>query len=313
MAFDDGPSFEEPGQPYAQDFTVSWTGLVSRSFTLWGRKLAQYIMIAAIPLILYSVIEFVVLYALLGDFAVSLIGAIGSDPTSLILNLFLNNGGVMYLVIIIPLMILSIIISAVVAGATFKFGLDNYGAPDRGDVGESLSYAMARIVPLVLVQLVVAGISLAILLPGLLLMFIGFITMDLYSILMGTLAMSIGALIMLYVSVRLSVASILVIAEDQSVIDAVKKSFDMTRSQFWHIFAGQLLLSIAVGVIGSIITLLQIPILLLSGGFILAVLVSMVIVSIISSIVLSPLSYIFIVVLYRDLQSRTLVTQQEWW
>ena len=66
MAFDDGPSFEEPGDPYQQDFAVTWTGLVSRTFTLWTRKIVPYMMIAALPIIILTVIEVAALVALFG-------------------------------------------------------------------------------------------------------------------------------------------------------------------------------------------------------------------------------------------------------
>jgi len=314
VAFDDGPTFEEPTQPYQQNFTVSWTGLVSRSFTLWGRKLGQYIMIAGLPVIIYTILEFAVFYLLFGDYAYLYIGTISPNPLNLIMNFYLMTvTDVVFLTATIALTIIMIIVYTLVAGATYKFGLDNYGAPDKGDVGGSYSFAFGRIVPLILVQLLVNVIGMVFILPGVVLMSIGMMTMDLYSLAMGSIGFLVGALIALYVGVRLSIAGILVIAEDHSVVDTVKKAFAMTSGQFWHIFAGQILLGIAVVLITMIITLFTIPIALVFGMTIFATLLATVIVLIITQLLFSPLSYIFSVVLYRDLASRTTVAQQEWW
>ncbi|MHA1637801.1 MAG: hypothetical protein ACTSUB_07275, partial [Candidatus Thorarchaeota archaeon] len=146
MVFDEKPSSEEPGLPHSQDFTVTWTGLVSRTFTLWSRKLIQYIMIAAIPVIIYAVLEFLVLYAFMGAYSEAYIGTISSDPLSLILDLFLLTGDLTFLMITIFLMFASVIISAFVAGATYKFAFDNYGSRESGDIRESYSFAMGKLV-----------------------------------------------------------------------------------------------------------------------------------------------------------------------
>lgn len=313
MVFDEGPSFEEPGQPYPKDFTVTWTGLVSRTFTLWTRKLIQYIMIAGLPVIIFAVLEFLVLYAFLGSFASIYIGTISSNPLSFILNLFLLTGDLTIMMIIISLTFASVIISSFVAGATYKFAFDNYGSPDGGDVRESFSFTIGKLVPLILMQLIVSGIIMAIMLPGLILMMGSIIAFDLAAIVLGFGVMMISLLISLYVTVRLSVAVVLVITEDNSVIDSLKRAFAMTSGQFWHIFAGQILMGIVVLLLGMVLIVIAIPLALVFGSATIGVLVVAVFIGIISQLFFSPMSYIFGIVLYRDLQSRTSTTVQEWW
>ena len=73
-----------------------------------------------------------------------------------------------------------------------------------------------------------------------------------------------------------------------------------------------MLLAIAVGVLGALITIFVLPVVLIFGTGIESMIILVVLLTI-PSLLFSPLSYIFNVVLYRDLQSRTSVTQQAWW
>ncbi|MFW9921232.1 MAG: hypothetical protein ACFFED_16635 [Candidatus Thorarchaeota archaeon] len=313
MAFDDGPTFEEPAQPYGQDFTVSWTGLVSRTFTLWGRKLAQYIMIAFIPLLIFTLIEYAVLYLFYGSLAYLYIGSIATDPFTLILNIFLLTSDITFILITVIITITSVIISAIVAGAIYKFALDNYGAPDRGDVRESFSYASGRIVKLILVQLIISGISIGFMIPGIILLFLSVLTFDLTLIMTAFAAIAIGALVSFYITVRLAVAPVLVMAEENSVMDSIRRAYALAAGQFWHIFAGQILLALAVGVLGMIVGFLSLPLLIILGSSPMGALITYFLIAVIAGIFFTPLTYIFHAVLYRDLASRSEVTQQAWW
>ena len=180
MAFDDGPAFEEPAQPNGQDFTVSWTGLVSRTFTLWLRKIGKYLLIAAIPLIFLYAIEALVFYIYFGASISSFYTAISSDPLTLLVNIFVFAFDPVLVTALIALLVISAIISTLVAGAIYKFGLDNYGAPDRGDVGASFHFAIGRIVPLIVVQFVITLISSVLTLSGLYLSAIALVSSDRY-------------------------------------------------------------------------------------------------------------------------------------
>ncbi len=320
MAFDEGPSPEGPAQPNQQDFTVSWTGLVSRTFTLWGRKLAQYIAIVGLPIIIIAGIEAATIWYFLGLAGLTSFSVAPTSPFNLITALIGYGGTTTYLVVQLGVSIISMIIMAFVAGACIKLALDNYGTPDRGTVGESMSTAVGKIAPLIVVQLVTAGILILLELPGMLMMSsiliinptdINALQAMLSTLLLGVVVLYAGLIIGLYVTVRLAVAPALVIAEDKSAIGALKQSFSMAGGHFWHIFAGQILLGLAVGVITIVISLFGAAFAI--TGTLATAIIAIVILAMIASVLTSPLSYIFGAVLYRDLTSRAAMSGQEWW
>ena len=85
----------------------------------------------------------------------------------------------------------------------------------------------------------------------------------------------------------------------------------MAGGQFWHIFAGQFLLGIVVGIITIVISAFGVTFLI--TGVTMTALAGVVILAMIASLLTSPLSYIFGAVLYRDLTSRAAIAGQEWW
>jgi hypothetical protein len=319
LGFDEGQSPEGPAQPNQQDFTVSWTGLVSRTFTLWGRKLAQYIAIVGVPIIIILGLDVVVVWYFLGLTGLSSIGAAPSNPMNLIVQLIGYSGSITYLFVQLGMIIFSTVVTAFVAGACIKLALDNYGTPDRGSVGESMSTAAGKIVPLIIVQLVNAGILILLELPGMVLMSgIAFNLADITAVhpAIGTLLMAMvllyaGVIVGLYVTVRLAVAPALVIAEDKSAIGALKQSFSMAGGHFWHIFAGEILLALVIGVVTIVISAFGLAFAL--TGAITIALIATILLAIIASLLTSPMSYIFGAVLYRDLTSRAAIAGQERW
>ena len=323
MAFDEGPSPEGPAQPNQQDFTVSWTGLVSRTFTLWGRKLAQYIAIVGLPIIIIAAIQAVFIWYFIGVVGLETFSAAPTSPFSLITELLGYSGAatnITYIAVELGVSIISMVVFAFVAGACIKLALDNYGTPDKGTVGESMSTAVGKIAPLIVVQLITGGILILLELPGLFMMS-SILIIDptdiialqsmLGTLLMGMVLMYAGLIVGLYVTVRLAVAPALVIAEDKGAIGALKQSFSMAGGHFWHIFAGQFLLGIVVGIVSIVIGAFGLAFLV--TGITMTAIIGIVVFAMIAQLLTSPLSYIFGAVLYRDLTSRAAIAGQEWW
>ncbi|MDF1539555.1 MAG: hypothetical protein P1Q69_11710 [Candidatus Thorarchaeota archaeon] len=303
MVFDEGPSFEERPQSNPH-FVVSWTELVSRTFTLWGRKLISYLAIASIPVIVSIVLNIVILWLFFGSGAAAFIGLLGTDVLTLLLSILMAVSNPLFFVVSIALLFTGVIISAIVSGAVIKLALDNYGAPERGDARDSLSFAFGRIITIIGVQIVVSFILIAFMLPGITMLLLGLLTYDFLMISYSFLAILLGVTVGYYLSIRLSAASAVVIAEDLSAIGSLKRAFALSSGEFWHILAGTFLLAIAVGIVSYIATYAAIPLVLLSGGNILTMLIFTSIVLAAARIITMPISQIFLAVLYRDLAER---------
>jgi hypothetical protein len=105
----------------------------------------------------------------------------------------------------------------------------------------------------------------------------------------------VGGIIALYITVRLAPTLAIVIDTDLNAIDSMKKSWNITGGNVLHVFVGQILLGIAVIAIGAIV------------GAVVYVLYpfDLVVASIVTALLFGSLNYIYAVVLYRDLGSRT--------
>ena len=306
----------EPSAPAEQDFTVSALDLVTRTLKVWVRKLPSYILIVGLLGVAFSLLEFAVFYAFYGMLALDLLPYVGSDIINTLLGLAIAEPvlAIEIVAITIVLTVVGMAVNAVIAGGGIKFALDDYGSHEA-DVGTSLSFAFSRLSTMIVAQFLLALIVSGALAPGMFLLLGAMATIDplnpsmeaLNMILMALPLLLIGAIVALYFAIRLSPTSAVVIAEDLSAIDSIKRAWNLTSGNFLHIFGGQLLLGIAVGVIGVVLGWLLIPLLIYGNAF------TLYISGLISALFFSAISYVFAAVLYRDLESRSRVTSQEYW
>lgn len=305
-----GPERIEPGQP---DFRVDTTGLVSRTFGLWGRKLPGYICISAIAAIGLTAMEFIVFFFLFGPAYLVNIGRVSADPTSFLLSIFVSPEFSSFVVVMAVLMIVEMVIYAIVGGAMTKLALDNYGSPQAGKVGESVSFAVGRVPTLIGSQLVLGLISAAIMVPLLLVMF-SVIMIDPFSpgafnvLILALVVMVVSLAAVVYVGVRFAPLVGVVIGAGLSTVESLKRSISITSHRFWHIFGARILLTIVVFIVEVVIQILISPTVLYSA------LLNSVLYGVIVALFMSPLDYVFQAVLYKDLMSRGSVeSQQQWW
>ena len=307
----------EPSAPAEQDFTVSALDLVTRTLKVWVRKLPSYILIVGLLGVAFSLLQLAVFYALYGVLGFDLLVYVGADIINTLMGLFVTAPTAMAIEIIIIAIVLTVVgmvVNAVIAGGGIKFALDDYGS-HQADVGTSLSFAFSRLSTMIVAQFLLALIVSGALAPGMFLLLGAMATIDplnpsmeaLNMILMALPLLLIGAIVALYFAIRLSPTSAVVIAEDLSAIDSIKRAWNLTSGNFLHIFGGQLLLGIAVGVIGVVLGWLLIPLLIYGNAF------TLYISGLISALFFSAISYVFAAVLYRDLESRSRVTSQEYW
>ena len=315
MENDDGLGLE-PSAPPEHDFTVSALDLVTRTLKVWVRKLPSYIVLVGLLGAAFSLLTFAVFYALYGLVAFDLLIYVSSDIINTLMGFALAEPmlAIEIIIIAVVLTIVGMVVNAVIAGAGIKFALDDYGA-HQADVGASLSFAFSRLSTIIVVQFLVALIVTGALAPGMFLLLGAMAGIDPYNpsaealsmVLMALPLLLIGGVIALYVGVRLNPASAVVVAEDLGAVDSIKRAWGLTSGNFWHIFGGQILLGIAVAIISMVLEILLFPLAFYGQAVMLYLL------AIISSLVFGAISYVFAAVLYKDLESRSAVTSQEYW
>ncbi len=315
MENDDGLGLE-PSAPAEQDFTVSALDLVTRTLTVWVRKLPSYILIVGLLGAAFSLLQLAVFYALYGLLAFDLLIYVSSDIITTVMGFVTTEPllAIEIVTIAIVLSIVGMVVNAIIAGGGIKFALDDYGS-HQAEVGASLSFAFSRLSTMIVAQFILTLIISGPMAPGLFLTLSSLAAIDPYNLsiealsamLMGIAVLGIGFIVSLYFGIRLSPTSAVVVAEDLGAIDSVKRAWTLTTGNFWHIFGGQILLGIAVAVIAFVVELLLFPVLVYGQNVMLYVL------AIVSALLFSAINYVFAAVLYRDLESRSRVASKEYW
>ncbi|NHJ31226.1 MAG: hypothetical protein FK732_00045 [Asgard group archaeon] len=318
MEIGPGPGPEPDQQAVTQNFTVSATGLVSRTFSLWIRQIFAYLIIVGIVYLIYQVATYVVILFVWGVNADFVSLYIATDPISFVLNVYLITNSVQYglwpsaidpsLVIELSFvfMIIGTIIYAVIAGAAIKHALDDYGTRNA-DISTSFSHAAGRAITLIMAQIIVSLISIALILPGLAFTIYSLLTFNLEMALSAFGLIMVGLIVLVYLTLRLAPTSAVVIAEDKSAIDSIKRSYSLTSGNVLHIFGGWIVLYLAIFAVTLVISLVLSP--LLFAGGIIEYIVSIAA----SALLLGPIPYVYNAVLYKDLYSRSTTQPQDWW
>ncbi|MFW9788268.1 MAG: hypothetical protein ACFFE2_03065 [Candidatus Thorarchaeota archaeon] len=302
MAFEDDLGLD-PSQARTGSYEVSATGLVSRTFNLWTRKLVQYIIIVGLAGVALAVASFLILSVIFG-----LIGTIATNPLSYIFNLFSFSTLPIVDLIIVSVVFATVafIVNAWITGAGTKFALDDYGGEQVADVGTSFSYATGKTLNIILVRIITTILVTGVLTPAFILFaraLAGIDISDPFNPIISPGAMEtmlaamgylfIGGLFALYISIRFAPVTAIVVDTDLSAIDSLRKSWELTSGNVFHVFGGMFLVGIVIAVIEFAVTSL-----LWFSPYYLVVQV------IISSLLFTAIQVVFTVVLYRDLSSR---------
>jgi hypothetical protein len=80
LAFEDELGYD-PSQPIDQNYALSATGMVSKTVSLWSRKIVQYILIVGVISAACVAVSVAILAVMFG-----LVGTIGSDPFSYVIS-----------------------------------------------------------------------------------------------------------------------------------------------------------------------------------------------------------------------------------
>jgi membrane-anchored glycerophosphoryl diester phosphodiesterase (GDPDase) len=305
MAFDDELG-RDHSQPMAQEYSVSASGLVSRTLSLWIQKLGQYIIIVG----LIGAVSVAVSFALLFAFF-DLIGVLGADPISYLVGLLFEPSPNLTLIAVsFGYAIIIFVLNAIIGGAALKFTLDEYSGTG-GDIKGSFSHSIGRTPSIIVVQLILSSLVAIVLTPATILTTRALEMIDIsdpsnpiiqpgaMELLMSAMALFlVGGIFLFYFQVRFVPTLAIVISTDLSAIDSLKRSWELTSGNFLHVLGGLILVNIAIIALGIVVSF-GVSLTLLPDSY------RYVIESIVTALLFGAISYIFSVVLYKDLLSRS--------
>ena len=316
-----GPGIDsEPSEPSPSDYRMGVPDLIAKTFGFYGRRFPMYLIMIGLISAVLVVVPLGLLWLFFGEEALTLASYVGTTPSSFIngmssLALLLSNpvpgfeidftGDPFALLGVgLAISVIGMVVIAFFSGVSIKYTHEDYGRKPI-KMSEAFSFAGSRFGSLLVTSLIFELLIIAVGLPGVVLLLMSTTTTDITILVGGTFAYLGGTIFTLFLQIRLYPASAVVIAEGKSSFAALKRAFELTSGEFWHVFGGQILL--------SLITLMFTLFLPSLFDFFFLEAISDLIVSIISALLFSALSFIYQAVLYRDLNARKAVVKQEWW
>lgn len=305
MAFEDGLG-TAPSHQREQSDALSAYDIMARTISLWTRKIGQYIVIVGIIGAASAAVSFIILNSLFG-----LIGTIGTDPLSLLVTLLLDSAPDFTLIAVtVGFAFFAFVLTAITGGAAIKFTLDEFGG-NGGDVGTSFSHSFGRIVNVIILQLILSFFVAVTLTPATILLTQGMDMIDITDfmnpifppgsielVMEGLALFFVGGIFLIYINIRFAPALAVVIDSDLSAIDSLKKSWELTSDNFFHVFGSYILLNVAILILGMAVTFV-VSFIFIPDTYLLVV------DAMVSALLFSMLRYIFTAVLYRDLSTRS--------
>ncbi len=305
MAFEDQFG-SDPSQPMAQNYAVSASGLVSRTLSLWIHKLGQYIIIVGLIGAVGAAVSFALLFAFF-----NLIGVLSADPINYLVGLLFEPSSNLTLIAVsFGYAIIIFVLNAIIGGAALKFSLDEYSGTG-GDIKASFSHSIGRTPSIIVVQLILSSLVAVVLTPATILTARALEMIDIsdpsnpiiqpgaMELLMSAMALFIvGGIILFYLQVRFVPTLAIIISTDLSAIDSLKRSWEITSGNFMHVFGGLILVNLVIIALGIVLSF-GVSLTLLPDSY------RYVIESIVTPLLFGAISYIFSVVLYKDLLARS--------
>ncbi|MHA1389907.1 MAG: hypothetical protein ACTSR9_15875 [Candidatus Thorarchaeota archaeon] len=297
------------------DFVVSATTIVSRTSNLYSARIGAYVLMIGLAQFLMGFAADLIFFSSSPFIRPFYTATLGTDPFSFLttsLNLigFFNSQIILNLVFYL----VGIIFFATFGGGAIKYTLDIYRNPSESNAKESLIYARSRAGSLITIQLIIGSLMLLIASPILLLLVEGRII--LYPISPYSYLNALGNFLpmiliclsgVVFISVRFATAPVVAIAENLGAVDSLRKAWELTSGNAIHTFKGILLLLIVLGSLTGVLSFLA---LMLFFGF--SVWMTL-IPAAINQLFLSPIFFVFSVILYMDLLARKQIQINNWW
>ncbi len=267
---------------------LSVTDLVSTTLSLWSRKLPIYIAIVGLVGVALALFQAIILFLIFGLTGFAFLEFIGTSTLDTIFSLvFYNIPSIIFP--LIALTLIGLLVYVLVGGAAIKYALTDYMKPGAGNLNESFSFALKLAAPLLIVQFLQS------------LIILGLAALAVLTIYSQPLV-SLGTIFaVLYIAARLAPAPAVVIAEELAPTDALSRTWQITGGLSLHVLFGQVLMAIVFMIVTIAISLaFGIGLVFIITSLEVLVLIT----TIITSLLLSPLNYIFQVVIFKDLEAR---------
>jgi hypothetical protein len=307
-------AFEDDQKPTSVDdhYAIGASTQVSTVLSLFGKRISAYVGIMMIPLI-YSFIFSTIMFLLFGEEMLQYIGYLGSEPVSFIygtyqllgqpippevLGPYVGVGGV--------LMLIGFVLSVLTLGAAISIALRTYTG-QSSSIGSGFGSALERFPTLLVVTLIISSIYAIIMIPiqeSLLLILDAMQSMDFDTMTQATSTVLVLAIVFILVVALFYPNGAVVIEEDQSTGGSISRTIGLTRNSYLHTLAGIILFHVILVVITLVIEL--------GLGFIMGD-IGLLIIPFASMLIITPLTYIYQAVLYKDLAARSTQTKQDYW
>ncbi len=277
--------------------------LLTKTLALWLRNIKSYVIIAGIPLAMFVVLQAIVGYSMYGSLDTTLfasdIGALLTKILNGILFPEINDSNYSVILGVSAVFVfLGLVVAAFVAGSIVKFALDDLtkGAPS---VEYSISSGFSNLAAMLVIQLLIGVIWGICLSPGQTMMVYGVYTED-YQIMINGLSLYIVfGIIAIILLTRIITSPVFIVAFRQNPTESIHSSFALTRGKVVHIVVGWTLLLVVLFIIDFTIS----SFLSVVGSVIGAETASL-IVTILTNLLLGPVMYVFLTLVYADLVTR---------
>ncbi len=309
MAIEDDQRLTSSEDQYA----IGVSAQVSTVLSLFGRRISAYIGIMMVPVI-YSFLFSTIMFLVFGPAMLLYIGWLGSEPISFIwgasllltepippdvIGPFLAVGGV--------LMFIGFILNLIVLGAAVSIALRSYTG-QTSSMGDGFSSSMDRFSTLLPVTLIIGSIYALIMIPiqeSLVAILDAMLINDFDTMTQATGVLMALAIVFIFVITLLYPNVAVVIGEDKGTGGSIGRTVSLTKSSFLHTIAGVLLFYTILVVITLVI---DIGLVMLLGGTLTTLITPFT-----TMLIITPMTYIYQAVLYKDLAARTAQTDQEYW
>ena len=277
------------GRKTRSEYELNSSGLVGQTFDLWRRKLAVYVKIVGLIGVTLALIQAIILFLIFGLPGFALLEFIGTSPIDTIFRLVMYEIPIGILFPLIVLTLIGLLVYAIIGGAAIKYALTDYMNPGSGNLNESFSFALKLAAPLLIVQFLQS------------LIILGLAALAILTIYSQPLV-SLGTIFaVLYIAARLAPAPAVVIAEERAPTDALSRTWQITGGLSIHVLLGQVLMAIVFMIVTIAISLVfGIGLVFIITSLEVLILVT----TFVTSLLLSPLNYIFQAVIYKDLEAR---------